>query len=125
MKWNRYICALLIVTLLVSLVFSLCPAHNTDGLFVNDKVAHFFGYFILMLLLDFAYSSGRHMIFKICLIVGYSVAIEVAQNFIPGREMSVYDGLANVFGVISFVLLKPYVQRFQLHHRLIKPRYDN
>ena len=125
MKCNRYACALLILTLFMSLVLSLSPAHITNGLLVNDKLAHFFGYFILMMLLDFAYLSGRHLIFKICVIVSYSVVIEVVQNFIPGREMSLYDGLANVLGVMSFVCLLPYIQKFQLYRRSIKLRYDN
>jgi len=125
MKCNRYLCALLILTLFMSLIFSLSPANTTNGLLVNDKLAHFFGYFILMMLLDFAYLSGRHQIFKICLVVSYSVAIEVVQNFIPGREMSLYDGLANMLGVLSFVCLLPCIQKLQLYRRSIKLRYDN
>ena len=120
MKLNKYICAVLILTLSMSLVFSLSPAQTSDNLFVNDKLAHYFGYFVLMLLLDFTYLSGRYLIFKICVIVSYSIVIEVAQNSIPGREMSLYDGLANVLGVLSFVLLLPYIQRFQLYRRLIQ-----
>ena len=73
----------------------------------------------MVMILDFAYSPGRYLIFKIGLIVGYSIVIEVAQNFIPSREMSIHDKLANGLGVLSFVLVLPYIQIFQSYRRLI------
>lgn len=108
-----------LLSLLVSLQLSLSPVHTSEGMLINDKLAHYLGYFVMVMVLDFAYSPGRYLIFKIGVIVGYSIIIEVAQNFIPSREMSIHDLLANVLGVLSFILLLPYIQKFQFYRRLI------
>ena len=108
-----------LLSMLVSLQLSLSPVHTSGGMLVNDKLAHYLGYFVMVMMLDFAYSAGRYLIFKIGLIVGYSIVIEVAQNYIPGRDMSIHDLLANGLGVFSFILLLPYIQKFQFYRRLI------
>ena len=90
----------LLSLLLASLVFSLSPVSAGEPIILNDKVVHFLSYFALMLALDFSCMSGRYLLVKIILILSYSIAIEFAQSFIPSRDMSAYDVLANALGVM-------------------------
>lgn len=82
----------------------------------NDKISHFIAYGTLMFnsgLLTF--HEKNKFIRAIFLCVLYGVLIEIAQHFVPGRFMSIYDIIANVAGVvigcILTVLLNPIVSR--------------
>lgn len=66
----------------------------------NDKVIHFFAYFILSSLLTPYISSIN--IFILLFIMGGS--IEVIQP-LAGRKCCVYDQLANTSGILSSILL--------------------
>ncbi len=70
-----------------------------------DKVAHFITYGIFAVLAHRMNLSGRHYIYVCIGIVAYSGLLEVAQSFVPGREMSVLDLLANASGVLLGALL--------------------
>ncbi|OUV63645.1 MAG: hypothetical protein CBC79_01185 [Gammaproteobacteria bacterium TMED119] len=107
----------LLSLLLASLVFSLSPVSAGEPIILNDKVVHFLSYFALMLALDFSCMSGRYLLVKIILILSYSIAIEFAQSFIPSRDMSAYDVLANALGVMAFIFILPLIkmQKFYQH----------
>lgn len=66
----------------------------------HDKSAHFLSYTVFALL---AYRLGMsHRAFVgVCLaIVLYSAMMEFGQSFVPNREMSALDLLANTLGVL-------------------------
>lgn len=83
---------------------SLLPA---GGALVGsyDKSAHLFIYTIFSVLAYRLRLPGRQYIY-ICLgIIAYSGLLEVGQSFVPGREMSALDLLANTCGVVVGALL--------------------
>jgi VanZ family protein len=80
-------------------IISLQPG---DGSSIGpyDKVAHFLTYGIFAVLAHRLKLSGRQFMYVCIGIVAYSGLLEVAQSFVPGREMSVLDLLANTLGVV-------------------------
>ena len=85
-------------------------SHHTS-IRVNDKVGHFIAYAILSLNALLVWRQ-RQLKFKILLglaLVGYGLLME----FLPGREVSAYDLLANSIGVgigyLLFSRLKKYL----------------
>ena len=88
-------------------------SHHTS-IRVNDKIGHFIAYAILSLNALFVWQQ-RPLKFKIVLglaMVGYGLLMEFLQGFVPGREVSAYDLLANSIGVGIGYLLFSRVKRY-------------
>ncbi|AZN37871.1 hypothetical protein [Iodobacter ciconiae] len=66
----------------------------------NDKIIHFFAYFILSILLT-PYASSINIFIFLFLMGG---SIEIIQP-LAGRKCCIYDQLANTSGIISSILL--------------------
>ena len=64
-----------------------------------DKVAHFALFFFFSINICFRYQSDRRLEVMLWAIF-FGLMTEVIQQFIPGRDMDLYDGIADVFGVI-------------------------
>jgi len=79
-----------------------------DGSFVGpyDKVAHFVTYGIFAVLAHRMNLSARRYMYVCIGILTYSGLLEVAQSFVPGREMSALDLFANTLGVAFGMLLR-------------------
>ncbi len=77
---------------------------------INDKLNHIFAFFILALLADFSFPVRKFSLCIILPLLGYGIAIEVIQYFLPYRMFSLYDVAADAMGIglykISFSLLK-------------------
>ena len=89
-----------------------------DGLSIGsyDKVAHIVTYSIFALLAQRLNLSGRQYMYVCIGIVAYSGLLEVAQSFVPGREMSALDLFANTLGVLLTALLRTrYFAQEKLH----------
>ena len=66
-----------------------------------DKVMHFAAYG-LFAVLGFIASKTKKVFFNMCVaIIAYGGLLEVAQFYTVGREMSVYDFIANSLGVLA------------------------
>jgi VanZ family protein len=79
-------------------VTSLSPGGN-QGVEHLDKVVHLLVYYIFAVL-GYRMLANKRYYFYLCLgIVIYSGLIELGQSYIPGRDMSMYDLLANIVGV--------------------------
>ena len=68
---------------------------------LNDKVGHFIGYGVLSLntFLVFRLKPQRKGILLIMGLIGMGVILEGLQGFVPGREVSSLDIVANSIGV--------------------------
>ena len=64
----------------------------------SDKLLHFSGYVIFILVAMFAYRKRHARLFL--LLFAYSVLIEVIQYFLPYRSFEVMDILANLSGLV-------------------------
>ena len=105
---------------LVILVLTLIPGNALPdvGFFQIDKVVHFFIFGLLMILSSFGITKTREVkgapanpiLITSLYSITFSIMIEILQKFIPGRNFSVADIIANVIGVglgyLVFFLLK-------------------
>jgi len=107
MNWTRFLNALPKLALIGTFVsgavigvLSLLPGSDLPAHTLNDKLNHFIAYGVL----SFGAVVGRHglsLLWTICLVIGYGLALEVLQGIMPyGRSASGLDALANTGGVL-------------------------
>jgi VanZ family protein len=78
---------------------------------VSDKLRHAFAFAVLAFLVDFSFPASRFGIVKILLLLGYGAAIEAVQYFLPYREASGWDLLADAAGIAAYLLSIPVLKR--------------
>ncbi len=90
---------LLLVYVLLVILFSLVPGSGSS-LWHIDKIGHFFAYggMAILALLSFSGSTTRLATLLGSVVLG--ALLEWGQSFIPGRDMSLIDGIVNGFGVL-------------------------
>ena len=96
----------LIFALYVLLVIfvSLVPSGGIS-LWHIDKIGHFLAYAGMAILALLTFDSGIARISALIFAVALGAALEWGQSFVPGRDMSLLDGIANTLGVLSGTLL--------------------
>lgn len=85
---------------------SLTPSPPKPPAFpFDDKVFHFFNYFLLMLWFAVGFKKGRsRLLFAVGFIL-MGIALEFLQGLIPTRYFDFFDMLANSVGVLAGLLL--------------------
>ena len=103
---------LLITYSVLIFIFSSRPEVGVEQLFYGqDKVIHFLTYGIYAFLCLAALSNKLlllklfHYFLALAFSVSYGIFNEIYQYFIPDREFSFGDILANSLGVITFLIL--------------------
>lgn len=107
-----------LVLLILSLYLSLMPAQASGLMLPNDKLIHGMSYFLFMMALDFSWRSGRVLWAKFLFAYAYSSLLEYGQNFVPSRQMSIEDIIANGLGICLFVLTVPLLKRVNAYRLL-------
>lgn len=95
---------ILAVYVLLDIVVSLAPASGV-GVWHWDKVGHFLAYTGTALLSMLTFRSKRSRTAALVGAVALGAALEWAQSCLPGREMSLADGIVNALGVVCGALL--------------------
>lgn len=87
-------------------ILSLIPSPDIS-MNMSDKFLHFIGYFVTTAWACLIFNQKKFFSIFLCslFIFSYSVAIEAVQYFLPPREFSFKDIIANLFGILSFVFL--------------------
>ena len=83
---------------------SLLPSTGVSFWHV-DKIGHFFAYAGMAVLALLAFNSGISRASALLFAVALGAALEWGQSFVPGRDMSLMDGIANTLGVITGTVL--------------------
>jgi len=110
----------LVLVMVTWQALSPTPAQATQ--LINDKIGHALVFFILATLSDHAFATSKFNWNKALWLIFYGVAIEVLQYFIPGRDFSLLDMLADASGLlIYFVLTKTIIQRTPTPLRQLTP----
>lgn len=97
----------------VILVFSILPYKTHIPITVGhfDKMAHFFEYTVLAVLIARGlYGIGgdftlRNLLLTLILGSGYGILMELVQHFVPGRDASAGDVAANIAGIVFGIIL--------------------
>ena len=66
---------------------------------INDKILHFIAYFILGAMAAAALKARRRVILAVLGLIAVGAVLELLQGYV-GRDMSAYDELANIAGVV-------------------------
>jgi len=92
---NRY----LILSIIIVLIITLTPGDgNVAGKYL-DKLVHFIIFLILSINISYKYYKTEKLTSAIILAIIFGLLSEVTQQFIPGRGMDIYDGIADTLGV--------------------------
>lgn len=96
----------------MSFIFLLSSIHGTGApLPIPDYVLHFLNFFVLATLLwwatalDFSWGWAVRLLVLLAVAVGYGLTDEFHQIFVPGREASVADLIADAGGSLFGLLL--------------------
>ena len=98
--------AILVITWL-----TLTPSPGAVVTSVNDKLAHLVEFLVLAFL---AHGSWPDYAFDwkfISPLAAFGLTLELLQYFIPGRYFSVLDFIADLGGIVLYILLIPLVSR--------------
>jgi VanZ family protein len=99
------------IFILVTIFLSL-NSNPPDALEIfSDKIIHSIGYLLLILSCDFAYSPSKRLAVKFFLLLNFSIIIEILQHFIPHRQFSTLDIIANLTGLVWGLLVIVYLKK--------------
>ncbi len=84
-----------------------------------DKSNHFIAFFVLYLLISFAYQYMK-VSHKILWLMAFAIQIEVVQHFIEGRFFSLVDVVADSVGMIIGVFAFKFLSNFALTKKLLQ-----
>jgi VanZ family protein len=94
------------------LYFALTPVEHKIVEDINDKLNHLLAFAVLAFLADYSFPRTRLSLIKILALLGFGFLIEVLQYFLPYREFSLYDLLADGIGIAAYGFSQP------LHSRI-------
>lgn len=71
-----------------------------------DKANHFIAFFTLYITLSFGYPK-LSLVKKVALLLAFGIQIEIVQAFLPNREFSLLDVVADAVGIfLGFIILR-------------------
>ena len=119
-KIQKILRVLLALEFLGIVYLSLKSPQNGVNIQLNDKVGHFIGYGVLSLntFLVFEFKPLRKGIFLIIGLIGWGVLMEGLQGFVPGREVSGLDIVANSIGVAIGTIVSFWWNRYQSRSKI-------
>jgi VanZ family protein len=127
--WNVVLKKLLAPLVMAGIWFlsSQSTLPKPKGILGIDKVQHFIAYFVLAAAIGFWFFPGRQQKWRwkpvfvsVVIAAVYGVIDEVHQYFVPGRECSVWDWLADSIGAVFGSLTILFLFRVIGQHRVRK-----
>jgi VanZ family protein len=78
---------------------------------INDKISHIAAFYALSLLVDFSWPKTGFRFAKALWLLGYGIAIEAVQYFLPHRSFSLFDLGADAVGMVLFWFSVPLLRK--------------
>jgi VanZ family protein len=102
---------LLLALALVAITWlAVIPEPPTEGLAISDKLQHALAFVVLLGLADHAWPASGITLTKVAWLLAYGAGIEILQFYIPYRDCSVLDLLADGTGMLVYPLTLPLQQ---------------
>jgi VanZ family protein len=102
---DKLFLASLILVFIGIAILSLLPPKSIEKIGEHDKINHFIAYAVLSLNVGLVVKKLKTYLLCLPLLIGYGILLEYCQGFVPGRQPSLLDALANSIGVsIGFIL---------------------
>lgn len=103
-KEKLFLISLILVFIGIA-ILSLLPPKSIEKIGEHDKINHLIAYAVLSLNVGLVIKRLKTYLFCLPLLIGYGLLLEYLQGFVPGRQPSWLDVLANSIGVsIGFIL---------------------
>lgn len=99
--------------ILLVIIVSLTPT-DTSHLPVKhiDKVGHFLAYVLMAVLALACFEGRRWRVAAVLLTIVLAVLLEWLQGFVPGRQMTLADGVTNYLGLgVGYLIYWFYLRR--------------
>ena len=109
---------LFFIAVVVILYKALTPSGNPLFSFYQaDKVLHAGAFFVLSFLLNRSSSSIATRIRNIFSLLAFGILIEVLQSFTGYREVSFWDVVADLLGILLFQVTYSFLKAWQVYRR--------
>jgi len=95
------------LSLVIITILAVIPLDYPEVAGINDKFSHIAAFYILSLLADYSFPETKLNPAKILSLLVYGVSIEWIQYYIPYREFSIFDILADAGGIMAYAILFP------------------
>jgi len=93
------------------LILAITPLQYPVISGINDKLSHIFAFFVLSLLADFSFPEKKFFLAIFLPLMGYGIAIELIQYFLPYRMFSLFDVAADAMGIGLYKTSFPLLQK--------------
>jgi VanZ family protein len=97
-KEKLFLVSLILVFIGIA-ILSLLPPKSIEKIGEHDKINHFIAYAVLSLNVGLVVKKLKTYLLYLPLLIGYGILLEYCQGFVPGRQPSWLDALANSIGV--------------------------
>jgi len=91
-----------LITLVVVLYLATTQQSYPVAEDLNDKVSHILAFGVLAFLADFSFPNNKFSFNKFLWLIAYGVLIEFIQYFLPYREASLFDVMADSVGLAIY-----------------------
>jgi len=102
---QKYIKMIFWILAIAVLVLSLMPGSVSHSIKNLDKFAHFGAFFLLSILLLFAYKFSKPFFTTALVMALFGLAIEVLHLYVPRRVFSMYDFAADLLGIVVALII--------------------
>jgi VanZ family protein len=109
----------ILLTAAISLASSQSQITPPDEIHFLDKILHFFAFFIYGIFARFyfevfKFEDKSKIIAAISISILFGIFDELHQSFVPGRDASIYDLIADIAGVlVSYIFWNKLIQLFR------------
>lgn len=103
--------AFLFITGLI-IYLSLVPRLSLPEVSYSDKVGHLLAYFVLQLSGGIGFGRATSVRIVLVFSIFLGLGLEMAQLYVPGREASIADMIANLGGIALAVAILPVANRY-------------
>jgi VanZ family protein len=115
----------LAVALLAIAWLATTPRHVPIVEALNDKANHLLAFLVLGWLADFSFPERAFGAGKVLALLGYGLALEAVQHFLPHRDASLYDLAADALGLALYACAVPALRKLPwLRRRWDAPRRE-
>jgi VanZ family protein len=104
----------LIAALIVISYLALTPKSYPLIETISDKFKHMLAFLVLGWLCDISFPKSPFSFAKIGFLLGYGLFLELWQHYLPYREFSMLDMLADSLGLFLYRILRPLMMRCPL-----------
>ncbi len=93
---------LLLASIIIILIATLTPGKDIAKVEIHnlDKIVHFSIFFFLSVNICYKYVNHKRLTEILVWSILFGLLTEVAQQYVPGRDMSLFDGIADCLGII-------------------------